>query len=53
MKHITKGQEPQSLIRHRKQPHSDYDNYTEKDELREALLAEQGGICCYCMDTNH
>ena len=49
MKHITKGQEPQSLIQHRKQPHSGYDNYAVKDDLREALLAEQGGICCYCM----
>src|SRR5207247_2069745 len=33
----------------RKQPHSDYDNYAAKDDLRRALLAEQGGICCYCM----
>ena len=49
MKHITKRQGPQSLIRHRNQPHSDYDNYAAKDDLRAALLAEQGGICCYCM----
>src|SRR5437879_1358904 len=49
MKHIIKGHEPQSLIQHRQRPHCDYDNYAEKDDLRRALVAEQGAICCYCM----
>lgn len=49
MKHIVKGKEPQSLLEHRLQPYADYDNYREKDELRESLLTEQGHICCYCM----
>ncbi len=49
MKHIIKGHEPQSLIEHRKQPNSNFDNYAEKDELRDALLTEHGRICCYCM----
>lgn len=41
--------QPASLKRHLTTPHHDYDNYKEKDELREALLQEQGFICCYCM----
>lgn len=49
MKHIEKKAELQTLTRHRLQPHAGYDNYVEKDELRAALLSEQGGICCYCM----
>ena len=49
MKHIVKGTEPPSLTQHRLQAHADYDNYVEKDELRATLLAEQGRICCYCM----
>lgn len=49
MKAITKGVEPRSLTQHRCNTHSDYDNYDDKDGLREALVAEQGGICCYCM----
>lgn len=49
MRAITKGREPASLTAHRQRPHSDYDNYREKDELRLALVAEQRGLCCYCM----
>jgi len=49
MKHITKGLEPHSLTHHRLQPHANYDNYSAKEDLRDALLAEQGCICCYCM----
>lgn len=49
MKRIVKGKEPQSLLEHRLKPHTDYDNYNEKDNLRRALLTEQGYICCYCM----
>ena len=49
MKRIVKGREPQSLLEHRLKSFADYDNYSEKDELRESLLTEQGHICCYCM----
>ena len=49
MRTITKGAEPASLTQHRKTPHSDYDNYTDKNGLRAALVAEQRGLCCYCM----
>lgn len=49
MRAITKGQEPTSLTAHRQAPHSDYANYGEKKKLRAALVAEQRGLCCYCM----
>lgn len=49
MRNIQKGNEPPSLTEHRKTPHADYRNYTEKDLLRQHLVNEQGGICCYCM----
>jgi uncharacterized protein (TIGR02646 family) len=49
MKHIHKGTQPPSLLKYRKQFDATYENYREKDELREALLKEQGYICCYCM----
>ena len=29
--------------------HSNYDNYRGKDALRDALVVEQRGLCCYCM----
>ena len=49
MRAIQKGREPQSLTRHKRSPHANYDNYPQKDELRTSLVTEQGGICCYCM----
>lgn len=49
MRAINKGQEPESLITHRKKPASDYDNYKDKKALREFLISEQRGLCCYCM----
>lgn len=49
MRAITKGTEPPSLTAHRQTPHCDYDNYTDKEALRQALVSEQRGICCYCM----
>ena len=49
MRHIVKGNEPRSLVEHRSQPYADYDNYPQKDDLRQSLLTEQGYICCYCM----
>lgn len=49
MREITKGVEPVSLTLHRQKPHCDYDNYQDKESLRRTLVAEQRGICCYCM----
>lgn len=49
MRTITKCRELTSLTQHRLKPHSDYDNYTDKDGLRAALVTEQKGLCCYCM----
>lgn len=48
MRTIQKGAGPACLTQHRQQPHADYDNYTGKDALRLALVAEQRGLCCYC-----
>lgn len=49
MRAIAKWAEPASLTAHRKTAHSDYTNYEPKDELRTTLVAEQRGLCCYCM----
>jgi len=49
MKQIRKNKEPKSLTEHRKKEHADYENYSEKKELRESLHTEQRAICCYCM----
>ena len=53
MKAIHKQTEPQSLTQHRARSHADYDNYQEKDELRQYLVTEQGSICCYCLQRIH
>lgn len=47
MKQIVKNKEPKSLTEHRAN-NGTFDNL-KKDELRDALLVEQGNICCYCM----
>ena len=49
MRAISKGSEPASLTAHRKKPKTHYDNYKHKDELRNAIVTEQRGLCCYCM----
>ena len=54
MRTIVKGREPASLTQHRLTLPSnnykpDYDNYSDKDALRKALVKEQRGLCCYCM----
>jgi uncharacterized protein (TIGR02646 family) len=55
MKYITKENEPNSLIEHRTKEHSCYDNIPTdaKKVLKEALLSEQGHVCCYCMKRIH
>lgn len=48
---ITKLNAPQSLVLHRSQSYSDYDNMPRKtkEDLKRSLLQEQGYLCCYCM----
>ena len=53
MRTINKGVEPVSLTSHRCTDGADYDNYHDKDALRQSLAAEQRGICCYCMSRIH
>lgn len=50
MKYIRKTQEPKTLTQHRANTNASYDNCptATKDDIRKALLAEQGDICCYC-----
>lgn len=48
MRTILKSNEPDSLTEHKKKLHADYDNYTDKKTLREYLVKEQRGLCCYC-----
>ena len=43
MRGITKGVEPQSLLAHRQTPHCNYDNYADKESLRQALANEHPG----------
>jgi uncharacterized protein (TIGR02646 family) len=49
MRRIAKGREPASLTQHRQTDHANYDNYRDKATLREFLVAEQRGLCCYCL----
>jgi uncharacterized protein (TIGR02646 family) len=49
MRNITKRTEPASLTQHRLTTHSGYDNYQDKVALRNALVGEQRGLCCYCL----
>ena len=45
---ITKGKEPAEWTSERTTPGMTYED-AQKDELRLALLEEQGGLCAYCM----
>lgn len=49
MRTIHKRIEPASLTQYRKGVHATYDGYPDKDTLREFLVAEQRGLCCYCL----
>jgi len=51
VRQIVKRPEPASLTTYRHTPSCTYDDYREKDELRDVLVAEQGALCCYCMGT--
>jgi uncharacterized protein (TIGR02646 family) len=49
MREIRKGKEPASLTEYRCAPGADYADYPNKDGLRESLVKEQRGLCCYCL----
>jgi uncharacterized protein (TIGR02646 family) len=51
VKHIVKRAEPTSLLQHRLTPGATYDNKPAAvtQAMREALVTEQGALCCYCM----
>ena len=49
MRFIRKNSEPESLTQYKKQSGAYYDGYDKKDDVREALLKEQGYLCGYCM----
>lgn len=51
MRNIAKGAEPRSLETHRCSTSANYDNFgtAEKQALRKLLVAEQRGLCCYCL----
>lgn len=48
MRTIRKGPEPKSLLEYRKAADAHYDGYQAKQDVREQLVAEQRGLCCYC-----
>jgi uncharacterized protein (TIGR02646 family) len=49
VRRIVKGAEPKSLQKYRYSLGASYDDYEDKQTLRESLVLEQRGICCYCM----
>lgn len=48
MRTIRKLREPLSLTQHRAGMAADFDNFQDKNELRDSLVREQRGLCCYC-----
>jgi uncharacterized protein (TIGR02646 family) len=36
------------LTQHRARAHADYDDYADKGTLRDQLVSEQRGLCCFC-----
>lgn len=48
MRTIQKGKEPNSLVEYRKQADATYKGYREKQDVRDQLVQEQRGLCCYC-----
>src|SRR6266853_2777309 len=49
MRRIVKRLEPRSLIEYRRTANPNYDDYRDKDSLRQSLVGEQRGLCCYCL----
>jgi uncharacterized protein (TIGR02646 family) len=48
MRTIQKGPEPRSLLEYRKSADACYDGYQDKQDVRDQLVEEQRGLCCYC-----
>jgi uncharacterized protein (TIGR02646 family) len=48
MKHILKGNAPQSLLEYKRTPDATYDGFSSKNDVRLALIKEQKGLCAYC-----
>ncbi len=53
MRKISKQSEPTSLIAWRATNPTDYNGYMDKNTLRDSLVSEQRGICCYCQCRIH
>jgi uncharacterized protein (TIGR02646 family) len=49
MRTIVKGPEPHSLTGYRLTPGASYAEYGDRDSLRNSLVTEQRGLCCYCL----
>jgi uncharacterized protein (TIGR02646 family) len=49
MRTIIKRPEPQSLAQYRHTAGATFDDYPDKPALRTALVGEQRGLCCYCL----
>lgn len=49
MRFIKKSKEPRSLTEYKKISNAYYDGYSEKNDVREVLLKDQGHLCAYCM----
>jgi uncharacterized protein (TIGR02646 family) len=49
MRTIRKNNPPKELIKYGKEKFSTYQSYKYTKELRQSLVDEQRGICCYCM----
>jgi uncharacterized protein (TIGR02646 family) len=49
MRRIIKGRGPESLTQYRHTHNATYQDYRDKSALREFLVAEQRGLCCYCL----
>ena len=49
MLYIKKGPEPRSLTEYKVLPDATYEGFRDKPAIHDALLAEQGHICAYCM----
>jgi uncharacterized protein (TIGR02646 family) len=50
MRSIVKGTEPHSLTEYRHTPGATFGDYLDKPTLRISLVAEQRGLCCYCLE---
>jgi len=49
MRTIRKRAEPTSLTQYRLSRDASYDGYPDKQTLRDFLVGEQRGLCCYCL----